>query len=152
RSGIKSIDGDIVVDDSLFDTQRFDASRMSSRVDRAYDAPVGAMSFNWNSVNVFVRPADKAGEPATVWIDPDNEYIKLVGNVQTVSNSKALNVNIEREDDTKRSADVIHVSGQIGMGQPEYVQFKNITRPDIWSGYNLRAFLAQRGITVKGNV
>lgn len=56
RNDVRKIEGNIVVDDSLFDSVRFDSSRQKERVDRAYDAPTGAMSFNWNSVNVFVRP------------------------------------------------------------------------------------------------
>jgi D-alanyl-D-alanine carboxypeptidase/D-alanyl-D-alanine-endopeptidase (penicillin-binding protein 4) len=68
RNEIQKIEGDVVVDDSLFDPKRYDSSRQPERVDRAYDAPVGAMSFNWNSINIFVRPAEKAGEPATVFL------------------------------------------------------------------------------------
>jgi D-alanyl-D-alanine carboxypeptidase/D-alanyl-D-alanine-endopeptidase (penicillin-binding protein 4) len=56
RNQISKVEGKIIVDDSLFDTVRFDPSREDYRVDRAYDAPTGAMSFNWNSVNVFVKP------------------------------------------------------------------------------------------------
>ena len=51
--------GDIVVDDRLFDLLRYDPSRNPERVPRAYDAPVGAMSFNWNSINVYVRPGEQ---------------------------------------------------------------------------------------------
>jgi D-alanyl-D-alanine carboxypeptidase/D-alanyl-D-alanine-endopeptidase (penicillin-binding protein 4) len=34
----------------------------------------------------------------------------------------------------------------------EIVIFKNVTQPDLWAGYNLKAFLKQRGIEVKGSV
>ena len=57
RSQVNKITKDIVVDDTLFDNVRYDNSRESKRVDRAYDSPIGAMSFNWNAVNVFIRPA-----------------------------------------------------------------------------------------------
>ena len=57
RQNLKAIEGDIIVDDLLFDDIRFDKSRESARVDRAFDSPVGAMSFNWNSVNIFIKPA-----------------------------------------------------------------------------------------------
>lgn len=70
RQDIVEIQGDIVVDDSLFDKERFSEERQSKRVDRAYDAPVGAMSFNWNSVNVYVQPGLSTGAPAIVKIDP----------------------------------------------------------------------------------
>lgn len=151
RSGVRVIEGDLVVDDGLFDELRFDPSRSKERVDRAYDAPTGAMSFNWNSVNVFVRPGAKAGEPAMVLVDPENEYIRLEAKVKTTASGGAK-VSIDRDFDAKNLRDVIQVSGSIGLGQPEYVQFKNINRPDLWAGYNLKAFLAQRGIQVLGTV
>ncbi|MFV8257562.1 D-alanyl-D-alanine carboxypeptidase/D-alanyl-D-alanine-endopeptidase [Bdellovibrio bacteriovorus] len=150
RTKIKKIEGDIVVDDSLFDSVRYDMSRQKERVDRAYDAPVGAMSFNWNSVNIFVR-ANGAGNGADVTIDPENDYIRLVNKAKTVGGS-ANNLLADRDEDKKFPGDVIHVGGSIGQGLKEVVVFKNITQPDLWAGYNLKAFLAQRGIQLTGTI
>lgn len=150
RSGIQKIDGDIVVDDSLFDNLRFDPSRQKERVDRAYDAPVGAMSFNWNSVNIFVRPGAKGGDPAQVWADPQNDYIRVVNKVKTSSNGTS--VSAERDDDDKGVGDSVRVSGKIAVGSKEVVIYKNVNQPDLWSGHNLRSFLAQRNISLKGGV
>ena len=150
RTDIKRIEGDIVVDDSLFDKMRYDVSRQKERVDRAYDAPVGAMSFNWNSVNIFVRPG-KNGDEAKVTIDPENDYIRLVNKAKTISGSdnKLL---ADRKEDSKFDGDVIHVGGGIGKNNKEIVIFKNIMQPDLWSGYNLKAFMAQRGVAVTGSI
>ncbi|GIL16742.1 MAG: D-alanyl-D-alanine carboxypeptidase DacC [Oligoflexia bacterium] len=151
RTGIKTIEGDIVVDDSYFDKLRIDPSRENARVDRAYDAPISAMSFNWNSVNVFVRPADN-GEDAHVFADPENEYIRLKSSVKTVGVGKGSTVIVDRDEDAKGNGDVLKVSGKIGVDSKEVVIYKNITQPDIWAGYNLKAFLKQRGIEIKGKV
>ena len=150
RSGIKTIDGDIVVDDSLFDDLRFDPSRQSERVDRAYDAPTGAMSFNWNSVNIFIRPAAKAGEPAMVTLDPENGYTHLKAKVETVAAGK--NSSIEADRDESKDGDLLVVRGRIAVDSKEMVIYKNITHPDLWAGENLKSFLAERGIIVKGKV
>ncbi|MGE5085911.1 MAG: D-alanyl-D-alanine carboxypeptidase/D-alanyl-D-alanine-endopeptidase [Bacillota bacterium] len=150
RTGIKRIEGDIIVDDSLFDKMRYDISRQKERVDRAYDAPVGAMSFNWNSVNIFVRPG-KSGEEAKVMIDPENEYIRLVNKAKTIGGSDNKLI-VDRKEDSKFDGDVIHVGGGIGKNNKEIVVFKNIMQPDLWSGYNLKAFLEQRGVSVTGSI
>lgn len=148
RSGIKSIKGNIVVDDSLFDKIRYDESRQDTRVDRAYDSPVGAMSFNWNAVNVFVRPAKKTGEKAWVTVDPESGYFELVNNSTTVSDrvKKELVVNISN------SEKLITVSGEVLINENEKVVYKNVAEPDLWSGINLVSFLKQRGIAVDGKV
>lgn len=151
RNDIQKIEGDIVVDDTLFDSIRYDTSRQAERVDRAYDAPVGAMSFNWNSVNIFVRPGAKTGDPARVYLDPENDYVRLVNRTKTGSGNESSIV-ADRKEDKNFNGDVIHVSGTIGKNSKEVVIFKNVTQPDLWAGYNLKSFLLQRGITVTGKI
>lgn len=145
RQNIRSIDGDIIVDDSLFDDVRFDKSRQSQRVDRAFDSPVGAMSFNWNSINVFVKPDEKVGNVARVILDPENSFFKLRNETKTVAKAKKeLIIDVNQRDR------VITVSGDVQSEIPEKAYFKNVADPVQWSGTNLKAFLGQRGITVKG--
>lgn len=149
RTGITAIEGDILVDDTAFDAVRFDSSREDARVDRAYDAPVGAMSFNWNSVNVFVRPGENGGS-ANVFLDPQNDYTRLVNKVKTQGGA-GQSVSVSRKVDSDQR-ETFTVSGTIGVNAKEVVIFKNIQNPDMWAGENLKAFLAQRGISLKGTV
>lgn len=146
RNRIGKIEGDLVVDDQLFDAVRFDESREDVRVDRAYDAPVGAMSFNWNSVSVFVRPGE-SGQPARVFLDPENGYTKLVNKTKTVKGS-ANTLSVDRR--AGADGDVVTVSGSIGTEKNEVAIYKNITKPELWSAENLRGFLSQRGVQVTG--
>jgi serine-type D-Ala-D-Ala carboxypeptidase/endopeptidase (penicillin-binding protein 4) len=150
RNQIKEVDGDICVDDSLFDSVRYDESRESVRVDRAYDAPVGAMSFNWNSMNVFVRPTT-AGKPAQVVLDPENDYLVLENSVKT-KKSGAAEISVDRTWNEKTKTETVKVHGTIGENQKEAVIFANITQPDLWAGANLKSFLTQRGVSVTGTV
>lgn len=150
RTGIKTISGDVVVDDSLFDDLRFDPSRQKERVDRAYDAPTGAMSFNWNSVNIFIRPGAKAGQPAIVTLDPDNGYTHLKSKVETVGAGKSNSLEADRDE--SKDGDILIVRGKIAADSKEIVIYKNITHPGLWAGENLKSFLAERGIVVKGKV
>ncbi len=144
RTGIKKVEGNIVVDDSDFDSVRSDPSRDPERVDRAYDAPVGAMSFNWNSINIFIRPA-QVGQAPQVVLDPIANGFKIDNRAKTV-NKTGTNL------DVSRSGNTVRVSGTIGLGSNEAAVFKNIDDPDEWAGNNLVFFLEQRGITVSGKV
>ncbi|PIS10702.1 MAG: D-alanyl-D-alanine carboxypeptidase/D-alanyl-D-alanine-endopeptidase [Bdellovibrio sp. CG10_big_fil_rev_8_21_14_0_10_47_8] len=152
RTGIQKIQGDIVVDDHFFDQVRFDESRQKERVDRAYDAPAGAMSFNWNSANIFVRPGDKVGGAANVFVDPENDYIELKAKVKTVKAGGKTAISIDRDKRGKGVGDLITVRGQIALDSKETVAYKNVTQPDLWSGSNLKSFLKQRDIEVTGKV
>lgn len=145
RNEINQIDGDIVVDESLFDSVRFDESRDPNRVDRAYDAPIGAMSFNWNSINVHVRPT-KAGKSPKIFLNPHNEHWKVVNRAKTRKGSRS-SIIVSRV-----GANTIYVSGKVGEAVDEVVKYKSILNPAMWAGNNLKEFLKQRGIVVKGSV
>ena len=138
---------DIIVDESLFDQIRYDQSRENARVDRAYDAPVGALSFNWNSVNIFVRPGD-VGQKGLVFIDPVSDYYQLINSTTTSAGkpNKDLAVTISNASKT------ITVSGEIRKDSAEIVIYKGIDDPALWSGQQLKSFLQQRGIHVTGKI
>ncbi len=152
RTGVTEVAGDIVVDDTKFDDVRFGQDRQDERVDRAYDAPVGAMSMNWNSVNVYARPGDSAGEPLKVYVDVDSPYLKVINKSRTTAAGKGKSVAVERRSEKEFAGDVITVTGGLALDQPEAVIYKSISKPDLWAGSNLVEFLKQRGISVKGKV
>ena len=150
KVGLKRVKGSIVVDDSFFDDRRY--GNTDGRIDRAYDAPVGAMSFNWNSVNVYVRPSPKVSQPPLVFADPRNEFIEVVNRAKTVSRQKKP-IHVERVEVAGNPyKNRILVTGQIGVQERELTFYKSITRPSLWSGYNLKAFLESAGIQVDGLV
>ncbi len=146
RLNIKSIK-DIIVDDTLFDQVRYDQSRESVRVDRSYDAPIGAMSFNWNSINIFVKPA-QLNQKANVYLDPENQYFKLVNKAQTNDNKSAKELVIDINQEQK----IITVSGDVHSKIDEKAYFKNVSDPAMWTAENLKSFLNQRGIVTTGQL
>jgi len=102
------------------------------------------MSFNWNSINIFVRPT-QVGQAPQVVLDPISNGLKIDNRAKTV-NKAGTNLDVSRVGNTVR------VSGTIGLGAPEAAIYKNIDDPAEWSGNNLVFFLEQRGISVTGKV
>ncbi len=155
RNEIKGVTGDLIVDESYFDSVRADKDRLPPSEGRAFDAPVGALSFNWNSINVFVRPGKKVGEPAKIFIDPTNDYIvEVVNQTKTTSRGEAA-IDVKPNPVTKNGevvGDKLIVSGSIAVGAKEVVKYRSITEPDIWTGANFKEFLRQRGVIVQGKV
>lgn len=150
RTGLNSIEGDLRVDATRFDDELFDAGRESVRVDRAFDAPISAASFNWNSVNVFVRPGEKEGSPANVFLDPENDYVELENKTKTVGKKGIKSIEASRVK--VGDHDKIVVTGSLSLGSPEVVIYKSISNPTLWTGMHLKEFLKQRGIALKGKV
>lgn len=155
RNRIHIIEGDIVVDDSHFDAVRYDPSRDDSDPDRAYNAPIGAMSFNWNSINVYIRSGGKIGKKPLVFADPENNYIRIVNQAKTVGGNRPNTIRADRIKKKKGDpfpGDIIKVTGNFPRDAKEKVIYRSITQPDLWSGKHLRAFLERRGIEIVGKV
>lgn len=151
RTGLKVVEGDLVVDDSLFDSVRYDGDRQEQRVDRAYDAPIGALSLNWNAITTWVRPGQANGDPAEVTLDVNSSFFDLKNKVKTSGKVNAVAVErLRTEDPTK--GEVVVASGTIGSGQPEKAFYKSIREPALVAGHAAVIFLKQRGIEVKGRV
>ena len=143
RSGLRQVKGNLVIDDSLYEKE---PPLIYS--ERSYSAPSSASSFNWNSVAFYVRPGKKLNDPAFVYANPQNLYIEVINKVKTGGRNYIF---IKRKNSFK-SKEVFEVRGEIKLTETEIVKYRNITKPAIWLGYNILAFLKHRGIEVSGDV
>jgi D-alanyl-D-alanine carboxypeptidase/D-alanyl-D-alanine-endopeptidase (penicillin-binding protein 4) len=150
RTEITSISGDILIDASKFDDELYDVGRDSVRVDRAFDAPISAVSFNWNSTNVFIRSSGVVGSEAKIWLDPQSEYLELENKTKIVAKSGVKTIEATRVKIGGR--DKIIVTGSLSVDAPEVVIYKSISNPNLWTGMHIKEFLNQRGILLKGKV
>jgi D-alanyl-D-alanine carboxypeptidase/D-alanyl-D-alanine-endopeptidase (penicillin-binding protein 4) len=152
REGVQKIDGNIVVDESRFKDEIFSTTRQEERVRRAYDAPVSAASFNWNSVNIYARPGHKVGDPVQIFVDPASSYLQLKVSATTSKKGQADKLQFDFQKSETGSVETLTVRGSFPVGQTEKVYYRSIQYPALWAGYQLKEFLAQRGITVTGDV
>ena len=75
---LNKVDGDIVADSSFFDNSLRIKTWKKAGVE-AYNAPLSALSFNFNTVVVHMLPGEKLGDSPRVVVDPDIDFIQ-VGN------------------------------------------------------------------------
>ena len=150
RSNIKKIEGRLFVDESYFDSDYYSRGRQNKRVDRAYDAPVSALSFNWNSVSVYIRPGSKKGAPASIHIDPALDFIDVENRVKTTKGKKA---SIQLDRVLKGERIVLKISGKISLSGGEKIFYRSLGGdPSLWTGYSFKSFLNHLGIEYKGPV
>jgi len=148
RLGFHRIDGHIVIDDSYFDNRRTVKNGNRKRGARAYDALLGALSVNFNTTTVYVRPGKRVGAKPIVIIDPNNYYTKTVNRAKTVSSRKRMTLRAVRVPG--KYDDTIVVSGNIPIGSKEKRFFRNISHPRNYAAALFRRFLNERGIKVRG--
>ena len=148
RLNINTINGDLILDSSYFSNSKF--KREEQRVERAYDAPIGALSFNWNSINIYIKPSNQTNKPAIIALDPENEYTQIENHVVTVKKNERLKIKIKKI--IKNNKEYIQVFGTIPKEHKEIVKYRKIHDPALWFGYNFKSFLKQRNIALKGNI
>lgn len=149
RTDIKRITGQLYVDESFFDDNYYSNGRQKRRVDRAYDAPVSGLSFNWNTVTIYVRPGHKVGESVRVYTDPELPNIKVVNKAKTVGYS-AMKLRVDRKLDSEGI--VITVTGSMGVHRAEKAYYKSIGDAALWTGYNFKKRLNKAGVQYLGDV
>ena len=151
RTRLKTVNGDLVLDDTLFDRQH-KSQRLSYSSHDSYDAPVGALSFNWSTANIYIRPGNKIGDNLHVVIDPSDLYFSSIKNqTKTLAAGKKRNVTIEIKKRRNKKT-IIYIRGGIPLDSDEILLYRSISYPTLWTGWNAFSFLKQRQIIVKGRV
>ncbi len=142
--GLRRVTGTIVVDDSYFDDVREGPGWEQEHSDRAYVAPTGALSLNFNAVAIHVRPGRRPGLPAVVTVDPDSDYFVVENRVRTVSarrRRRHIPASIGLGSRQK-----ILVRGFEPVGRDGRVYYRRIDNPPLYFGHTFRAYLKRRGV------
>ncbi|MCP3104723.1 D-alanyl-D-alanine carboxypeptidase/D-alanyl-D-alanine-endopeptidase [Myxococcus sp. K15C18031901] len=149
HAGVREV-GDIVVDDSWFDAERTPPGYDQEDSDRAYMAPTGALSLNWNAVAIYVRPGAGPGAKASVEMEPPSDYF-IVENQITTGAKRARRVSVT--SDPSGPQQKIVVRGQVPAERGGAVSvWKKIDNPPMYFGQTLKQLLTTRGVKVKGRV
>ena len=143
--GVRQV-GEIVLDDTYFDAEKWGPGWEQETSDKAYAAPVGALSLNHNAVAIYVSPGDRPGQRARVELEPDADCFVLQNNVTTVREDarRKLRPHTYAEGERTRVA----IDGRLPAKADPVVLYRRVTHPAMYFGHTLRLALKQRGIHV----
>ena len=152
RTGLKRVEGNLIVDSSFFGQSGTPETRPSYLRDQAYNSPIGALSFNFNTTSIFVLPGDTVGALPRVYVDPENPYVDVVNQAKTTAEG-VNHLHVSRLKYVPGDAgDTVLLRGTIPVSSPETVYYRNIVNPALYTGHMLTTFLSDRHITILGNV
>lgn len=150
--GLRQVTGDIVLDERFFDGERVGAGYDQEDSDRAYMAPPGALSLNWNSVGVHITPARRAGRRANVVVDPLSDFIVVENKTVTRGRRALRRLSVTSALSADGQKQVVTVSGRIPVGGQPVSFWRKVDDPGLYFGHTLKRFLKMRGVEVKGGV
>jgi len=152
NAGIRSITGNVVGDDSFFDTEREFTGWHD--FDRAYSGRISALSLNYNAVRLLVKPSSRSGTTPQILLEPPTSYVKVHNKAVTSSKSgiyASFSPPDSPEDEPPLSEETLVIKGRISTkaryGVSAYVYVNN---PSLYTTTSFKDALQQMGVTVNG--
>lgn len=143
--GITRIEGDLVGDDSFFDSVDRPDGWPGPGEDSFYNAPISALSADFSAVTIVVRPTNE-GSPPEVFLTPFSSFFKVVN--RAVTRGTNSNLRVGRQFDGEQNT--IVVEGSISSKSAPSVSYRCVEQPTLYALAAFREAAAKEGITIKG--
>lgn len=153
-AGVVEINGDIVFDDSWFDNDHLIAGwdkKSDIEAGPAYFAPIGALSFNFNTVSIVVSPAPRVGEPARVQLETPARVIAIESEkLVTVKARKRGWITVEREVDPRTHVVTFTLEGEVPLESEVQRHYRAVGNPLAWTMSAFSDLVKAEGIKYTG--
>ena len=144
--GIRTINGDIIGDDTWYLFERFGTGWAWNDLQWEYGAPVSALSINDNFVTLDILPGKEAGDPAITSFNPKVAYYTLQNSVVTSTRGSESRIGVDRQLGSR----FVRVYGTIPAGNTGIHLALSIEDPAEYAAAAFRELLIARKIDVKG--
>ncbi len=150
-SGITTVSGDLVADDTFFDSTRLGPAWSWDDEPYYYDAQISALTvapttnYNAGSVYVIVTPGT-AGQPPTVTTNPPNSYVTIANSATTGTSGSGSSISVNRA----AGSNTITVTGSIPAGGGTTSSEMSVDNPTGYVASLFRQALNAAGVTVRG--
>jgi D-alanyl-D-alanine carboxypeptidase/D-alanyl-D-alanine-endopeptidase (penicillin-binding protein 4) len=146
--GLRKVEGDLVADESYFDSVRRPQGWPQPSADSWYNAPIGALSCNFNVVTVTIDPSPILGARPDLTLSPAASYFQVMNRALTTAGPTSLAVT--RSFEGGRNALV--VSGTIRRGSGPAFFNRAVEEPPQYALAAFREIVKREGIEIGGNL
>lgn len=148
--GISEIRNDLIADDGTMLRDPLPSEWNPEEVSRAYTAKPGALSLNFNTVQVTVEPARRKGAPPRVQLDPDSTHLAIDNKATTVlpGSGSPLRIRVLASD----HREILQVRGSVPLGAARVSLYRSVDQPALYTARVFAKFLKEAGISLKGVV
>lgn len=150
--GLRSIQGDVILDDSFFDSMEIGPCfEEDSTATNPYAAPVNALSANFNTVELYQRPGGSADSPIRVEVFPRLPTIDVLVKAKTTAHGRknaSAAIRSEKTDDGTRFI----VSGAMAKDADPYRVIRKVHQTWEHFGAIFKLFLDENKISLKGKI
>jgi len=145
-SGLKTVDGDLIGDDTFYAPERYGPGWAQDDVQWVDGAPVSALTFNDNVVFLNIQPGGQEGEKALITLEPETNYYEIDNRVLTTAAGVTRKIGIHRDAGSKK----VVLWGSLPLGDSGIKEALAIDDPAQFTAELFRVMLERRGITIAG--
>lgn len=145
--GVNKISGKVIGDDSYFDAERY-GKGWGDIGPEAYNAPIGALSLNFNTFVVTVVPAGAAGAPPKVFLMPPDRHLEITNRAVTTASGSARIKVVE----VPNKVNAYEVIGQVPLGKEVTEVRRTVGDPGLYTAGSFEAYLMSWGVSVSGEI
>jgi D-alanyl-D-alanine carboxypeptidase/D-alanyl-D-alanine-endopeptidase (penicillin-binding protein 4) len=146
NAGIHAIDGRLIGDDNAFDDDGVGAGWSWDDLAYGFAAPVGALAFDENAVELAIRPGAVTGDLAETALRPVDGGLVLDNHLTTSPPDGESFLDLRRAPGSAR----LLARGAVRLGRPEFVQTVSVDNPTDFFLAALQHALNARGIAISG--
>ena len=146
NAGVRRIEGDLIGDESYFAGPPFGAGWEWDDLQAYYGAEVSSLTVNDNAVDLFVKPADRAGIPCRITTGPATSIVTVMNRTQTAAKGTEPRIAVYRPV----GENIIYVSGRLPMDSTGYYGAIAVHNPAGFFVSLLKEALGRRGVVVTG--
>lgn len=147
RAGVRHVTGNVVGDGSYFESQLVHRAWEAYDLNWWYAAPVSALAFNDNSVNVTWGPGTRHGASPQVTFEPLLDNFTFENRARTGPPGTRTTIDFFRVPGTMR----LWAEGSVPLGRAGKTEYFALPDPNLYFAQALTAALARRGVTVGGH-
>jgi D-alanyl-D-alanine carboxypeptidase/D-alanyl-D-alanine-endopeptidase (penicillin-binding protein 4) len=146
--GIRVVEGDIVAEDTRFESPPMGSGWEASDLQTYYGTAVSALTVDENIVQLNIQPAAREGNPVQLSFAPDDAALPVINRMTTTAAGMRADVNLWRGPGDNR----LFVFG--GLPQKAATEHFRLAIADsaVLAANRLRQALAQRQVRVAGSI
>lgn len=144
--GVKEIDGDIVADDSYLPYDPYPAGWSIGDMFFEFGAPIGAITFNDNTISIQVVPGTREGDPPALTVQPSAALENFNNQITTTAPGGNPYFAVVRQP----GPNFLMLRGTIPLGHAPAELDLAMTSPTETAALALKQLFEQRGVHVTG--
>ena len=150
HNGVRKINGDLVLDDSYFDSVSVGPGFDEDSTSRAYQPLISSLSVSFNTLAIHTRSGNASGSPVFVDIFPKVRGISIISTAKTIESGKVGTIDIQTVSTSKGTS--VIVKGTMALNEePKYIYRKVWQTWEVFGGAMVSLF-DEAGIHFSGKV